>query len=182
MKIDNTSESKAKQHFFPMRDPDNTKRITLVPISDELYYQLYPEIWRIRKREQRQGRCKCPKSDMWKCDADCDLCEYHSVGNIVSLDSGILEENEEAVSLLNLIFEPETSPECVIEDKDILEQLLKRLAEIMPEAIEIGIMRMQDITDEDIADSIGVKRQTLCSRIKKIRKSLKEEFGIDFPL
>lgn len=47
--------------FYPLRDPQIPSKVTLVPITEEQYRALYPEIWRIRNREQNHGRCMCPK-------------------------------------------------------------------------------------------------------------------------
>ena len=50
----------------------------------------------------------------------------------------------------------------------------------MPEAAEIGQLRLQGLKDDDIADIIGVKRTTFRSRIEKARAKLREEYGEDF--
>lgn len=46
----------------------------------------------------------------------------------------------------------------------------------MPEAMEIGLLRQKGLTDSAIADSIGVKRTTFLSRLKKAREQLASEF------
>jgi len=62
-----------------------------------------------------------------------------------------------------------------------MKQLITRLAEIMPEAPEIGRLRLKGFTDDAIADLIGIKRTTYRSRIKRAEAILREEFGADFP-
>ena len=57
-----------------------------------------------------------------------------------------------------------------------LTQLLKRLQELMPEAIQIGKLREDGLSDEAIADIIGIKRTTFRSRLEKAREKLCEEF------
>ena len=57
---------------------------------------------------------------------------------------------------------------------------INRGVELMPEAAEIGQLRLQGLKDDDIADIIGVKRTTFRSRIEKARAKLREEYGEDF--
>ena len=46
----------------------------------------------------------------------------------------------------------------------------------MPEAIEIGQLRQAGLSDAAIAETIGIKRTTFLSRLKKVRKQLAVEF------
>ena len=84
------------------------------------------------------------------------------------------------MSLHDVIPDPNSLFESAICDQDELKQLLTRLAELMPEATEIGQLRLQGLKDEDIADAIGIKRTTFRSRIEKARAALREEYGEDF--
>ena len=61
-------------------------------------------------------------------------------------------------------------------DRIVLEQLFKRLADLMPEAADIGKLRMQGLSDEAIAKSIGIPRTTFLSRIKTAKKQLEKEY------
>ena len=79
-------ESASRRYYYPLRNPDNPKDVTLVEITEEQYRALYPEIWRTQKQERKLGRCLCPASKLWKCDGDCLVCPYHAAGSIWSLD------------------------------------------------------------------------------------------------
>ena len=46
----------------------------------------------------------------------------------------------------------------------------------MPEAADIGKLRMQGLSDEAIAKSIGIPRTTFLSRIKAAKKQLEKEY------
>ena len=46
----------------------------------------------------------------------------------------------------------------------------------MPEAIKIGQLRQAGLSDAAIAETIGIKRTTFLSRLKKVRKQLAVEF------
>ncbi len=52
----------------------------------------------------------------------------------------------------------------------------ERLADLMPEAADIGKLRMQGLSDEAIAKSIGIPRTTFLSRIKAAKKQLEKEY------
>lgn len=80
-------DNQSKQHFFPVRDEKDPYKVRLEPITEHLYHQLMPEIWKTQKRMQRSGQCACPQSKLWTCDADCLICPYRAAGRNVSLDT-----------------------------------------------------------------------------------------------
>lgn len=80
------NENQSKKRYYPLRDTENPYKVSLVEITEAQYRALYPEIWATQKREQYHHRCMCTKKYLWKCDGNCDLCEYHSAGDTLSLD------------------------------------------------------------------------------------------------
>ena len=87
-------------------------------------------------------------------------------------------ENDDEIGCahLELITDNTPSVESIAEDKIELERLFARLNELMPEAVKIGELRQKGLSDEKIADAIGIKRTTFLSRIKKIKELLKSEY------
>ena len=65
--------------------------------------------------------------------------------------------------------------ESIVTDRIIFDQLLKRLDELMPEARLIGELRLDGLSDSDIADIIGIPRTTFLSRLKKAKSKLHAE-------
>mgnify|MGYP001122774993 CR=1 FL=1 len=57
-----------------------------------------------------------------------------------------------------------------------MDHLFKRLADMMPEAENIGKLRLQGLSDEAIAKKIGIPRTTFLSRIKAAKKQLEKEY------
>ena len=51
---------KNKQNFYPVRDAQNPYKVSLEPISEHIYHQIMPDIWKIRKYMQWSGQCICP--------------------------------------------------------------------------------------------------------------------------
>ena len=59
------------------------------------------------------------------------------------------------------------SLDSLVVDRIVFEQLLKRLDVLMPEARRIGELRLDGLSDNDIADVLGIPRTTFRSRLKK---------------
>lgn len=95
---------------------------------------------------------------------------------MLSLD--FTSENEDGDTCTPLDAIPDKSPllDEIICDRAALEQLFSRLQELMPEAEEIGRLRLQNMSDETIADILGIKRTTFHSRLAKAKDILAAEY------
>ena len=165
-----------------MKTNVNVKRIydkqtkTWFEVTPEHYAEF--DQWRTnkRKREQYHGRCMCPRNKWWLCDGMCDDCEFHAPGDVLSLDKPVSNDDGDEVTLLDTLVDPAPSIESILCDKAELDHLLARLDELMPEARKIGRLRLKGLTDEAIAEVIGIKRTTFRSRIAKAKKQLAPEY------
>ena len=164
------------------KNENNVKRIydkqtkTWFEVSSEQYEEF--DRWRtnLRKREQYHHRCMCLRSKWWLCDGMCQDCEFHAPGDTLSLDMPVSNEDGDEATLLDILVDPAPTIESVICDKAELDQLFVRLNELMPEAVEIGRLRQDGLSDEAIAKMIGIKRTTFLSRLKKAKEQLAAEF------
>lgn len=166
-----------------MQNKDNqSKRIYLkatrewVEVSEEYYRDHTRYYDAFRKRHQSHGQCACPKNKFWLCDGDCYNCEFRRAGDMLSLDYTTENEDGDTCSPLDALADPASSIEEIICDKAELDQLFARLNELMPEAVEIGKLRQDGLSDEAIAEIIGIKRTTFLSRLKKAKEQLAAEF------
>ena len=166
-----------------MQNKDNqSKRIYLkatrqwVEVSEEYYRDHTRYHDALRKRQQSHGQCVCPKNKFWLCDGDCLTCEFRRAGDMLSLDYTVENEDGDACSPLDNLADPAPSIEEIICDKAELDQLFARLNELMPEAVEIGRLRQDGLSDEAIAEIIGIKRTTFLSRLQKAKEQLATEF------
>lgn len=166
-----------------MQNKDNqSKRIYLkatrewVEVSEEYYRDHTRYHDALRKRQQSHGQCVCPKNKFWLCDGDCLTCEFRRAGDMLSLDYTVENEEGDACSPLDNLADPTPSIEEIICDKAELDQLFARLNELMPEAVQIGKLRQDGLSDEAIAEIIGIKRTTFLSRLKKAKEQLATEF------
>ena len=128
-----------------------------------------------RHKMQDRGLCSCPRNKWWVCDADCLTCEYRNADVIASLDSPIGEEEDE-LTLMDTISDESVAVSELATDRIVLQLLFKHLADLMPEAADIGKLRLQGISDEAIAKKIGIPRTTFLSRIKAAKKQLEKEY------
>ena len=147
-----------------------------VEVSEEYYRDHTRYHDALRKRQQSHGQCVCPKNKFWLCDGDCLTCEFRRAGDMLSLDYTVENEEGDACSPLDNLADPTPSIEEIICDKAELDQLFARLNELMPEAVQIGKLRQDGLSDEAIAEIIGIKRTTFLSRLKKAKEQLATEF------
>ena len=145
----------------------------------EVPEEVYQEYTRFhdtyRHRMQGRGLCSCPRNKWWVCDADCLTCEYRNADVIASLDSPIGEDDDD-LTLMDTIADDSVVVSELATDRIVLEQLFKRLADMMPEAENIGRLRLQGLSDEQISREIGIPRTTFLSRIKAAKKQLEKEY------
>ena len=147
-----------------------------VEVSDDFYIDHTRYHDALRKRQQSHGQCFCPKNKFWLCDGDCFNCEYHCAGDMLSLDYTVENEGGDTLFMSDTIPVPGPLIEDVFCDKAELDQLFDRLNDLMPEAVKIGELRQEGLSDEAIAEIIGIKRTTFLSRLKKVKNQLATEY------
>lgn len=166
--------NQSKKRYFPLRDAINPHKVTLVEITETQYRALYPEIWATQKREQHHHRCMCTRKYLWKCDGNCDLCEYHAAGDMLSLDIPTEDGNANMYDTI-----PATAPtmEDVLSDAMLLEQLITRFRELDPDADRIIELLGDELSDRKIAEQLDRKQRTFADQMKKIRAELRKIRG-----
>lgn len=169
----NSKKSNENKRFYPLRDSETPSKVTLVPITEEQYRSFYPDIWATQKREQYHGRCMCTKRYLWKCDGQCDLCEYHAP-DTVSLDEPLPDGNG---TLGDYIPDSNPSIENIIADRDLLKRLIARFRELDPDADRIIQMRLNNpkISDRKIAEALGRPQRTFADQMKRYYTELHKE-------
>ena len=163
-------DNASRRYYYPLRNPDNPKDVTLVEITEAQYRALYPEIWRIQKQERKQGRCVCPVSKLWKCDGDCLICPHHTAGNTWSLDQELEIMGDHRAS-------DDDDPADVVADQLLLEKLLRRLQELCPEALEVGEHKLAGLSERSSLEALGLTRTSFRRHLKAAKETLQEEFG-----
>ena len=140
-----------------------------IPVTKEVYDEYYHPIWRTFKNAHRHKQCSCVGDKWWLCSGDCGTCRFCTGGGNRSLDY----EQE----ILGDIRPDDMDLESIVTDQIVFGQLLKRLDVLMPEARRIGGLRLDGLSDNDIADVLGIPRTTFRSRLKKAKAQLHDEFS-----
>jgi DNA-directed RNA polymerase specialized sigma24 family protein len=171
----NQSQSK-KQRYYPLRKPDDPYSVDLIPVSEEIYQELNLSINRIRKQEQRAGRCFCPKHLFWKCAADCDVCPYHKKGEFLSLEVEVADENKDMSTLIDLIADESDLSEK-LEEKEFKEAIKAAIQSLSPRDREITRLFMDGLSERAIASKIDCPRKKVNYRKSVIFKTLLEKLS-----
>ena len=149
-----------------------------IPVTKEEFDAYYKETSVFRRRQMRQGLCSCPKRKWLYCDTDCEKCRYRFDNySTYSMDETIpgADDDDGEMTKHDVISDGSPWFADVVADVDQMQILLNRIREIMPEAIQMGELRLKGQTDAVIADALGIPRTTLLSRLKKLRKMLDAE-------
>lgn len=115
----------------------------------------------------------CPHCYLWKCDAQCDLCEYHAPHN-TSLDEPLPDGNG---TLGDYIPDNKSSIEDIIAGRDLLKHLMARFRELDPDADRIIQMRIDNpkISGRKIAEALGRPQRTFADLMKRYYTELHKE-------
>lgn len=152
-----------------------------IEVTKQQFDDYYRRINAYRRTQQNHGRCTCPKNKRLMCDMDCCSCPYYTCGDISYLDDGLTDDEGNEMNRLDYLQEKltylqEPSVENIIINSIELRQILSRLNKIMPQAIEIGMLRQQGLSEDAIAERIGIGRKTYAYRLKKVAEILKKDF------
>ena len=165
-----------------MSNKENTRYIYIrstkerIPCTQEEFNNYYHDINIFRIRQQRHGMCVCPASKRLDCDMDCATCPFRRAGAFLSLNKIVEDEEGNEIEWGDLFEDPSARFDEVCAEVSELQEMLGRLSNLMPEAIQIGELRLQGRSDLEIARQIGIPNTTFLSRIKKIKETLKKEF------
>ena len=161
---------KKSTFLFPVRDAADVDKVTLVPVSRNFYIKATREINSKRKRLQRCGACCCPRQFLWKCDGDCDRCCYRiSDPALLHLDAPVtMDEN---LSLMDTIAGDAPRPEEIIADKELLDALIRELAQLDERERRMCAL-MSAVSEREAAKQMGMPRNTLAYQWAKLRDKL----------
>lgn len=147
-----------------------------VPCTQEQYKAYYQDLDAFRHKEKYHGRCVCPQTKWYRCNADCYNCRYHCAGDIVSLDAPISGEGNEETTWADMLEDDSAPFTEAVACTDEIRQILARIKELLPEAIEYGMLRQQAYAKEACARLMGHSRRGWDYRIKQLWCQLASEF------
>lgn len=178
-KKNRNSSTETPPRFYPLRDPDDPGRSDLIPITEEFYRAICPPIWRKQKRLQRSGQCLCPRSRLWTCDADCDVCPHYAGEGMVYLDDAV-PGSDGNITIGDTIPSNENVEEAVILSQ-LLEVLTRELDRLDPAGRKICELAAEGNSDRSIARLLGkawssylYQRDGLYAKLQKALKDYYE--------
>lgn len=143
-----------------------------VVYSKSAYEQLHREREKIRKQAARGGFCVIPWRKIWYCDGQCDGCPYYK-NEEVSLNMSVGDSGE---LTLSDVLTDGIDQESFCVEKIYAQKILECLDEIMPQAREIGLLRMKGMSDRQIALYLGISRTSMYRLLEKAQAMLREKF------
>ena len=107
---------------------------------------------------------------------DCATCPFRRAGDTRSLDYTITDEDGNEKAWVDML--PDSAPliDDLIANASEFNSVLGRLLEIMPEAIEIGRLRLAGLPDVEISKRLCIKNTTMFYRLKRAKELLSKEF------
>lgn len=158
--------SKDKKYFIPVDG-------TLIEVSEEVYRAYYQPIWNTRYHAQKNGECRCTKTQLWKCDGVCPGCQFYTASKKVSFDTPIGGENAE-LTLGDTLADDAPSAESILIDEELLNALYEELDRLDPEGRRICELLMYH-SEREAAEIMGMARSTFKRHWAKIQAELQKK-------
>lgn len=166
-KSENQSQTPQKQKYIPVRRPNDLQSVDLLPVSEEFHKEYQREINRVRKAKQRAGQCCCPYRYLWKCDIDCDNCEYAIPAPDLSLEKEMEGEGGDTSNLLTYLAS-DSNPSDELEMAAFTESVQYLLDSMEERDRDIFLLHVEGLTQRKIADELGCSQGTVKNRLKEI--------------
>jgi len=146
------------------------------PVTEDEFNDFYHYASNFRRTQQRNGLCCCKRDKWMLCDTDCAYCPFQMHNETLSLDYTVADDEGNERSWLEQISGEGDLLEDIIGSADEVRRALLRIEELMPEALVIGRCRLEGMSEEAIAEEIGIGRKTFAYRLKKLKSAIEEDF------
>ena len=131
------------------------------PVSKEYFETYMRDIGAFKKKQYRQGLCKCPGTKEYMCDCDCLTCPFYKKGAFLSLDAPIVDDEGNEETLMEQLMDESTlSPEEELLVKDEYGSLYRAIDQLCEEDRILTLMTLKGKLQIEIADVLGLKRQS----------------------
>ncbi|MCM1439294.1 MAG: hypothetical protein NC131_08870 [Roseburia sp.] len=145
-----------------------------IPVTKQEFTDYYRPINAYRKKQQAHGRCVCPKSRRLMCDMDCYTCPYRRAGDTISLDYPIEDGAGSEKNLLDDLCDDSSDIQSILEERELLVALYRRLEELDPEGKRICRLIMAGKSERESAKIMGIARSTYKRHKEKLMADLFE--------
>ena len=147
-----------------------------VSVSKEYYEKHMRDVGAFKKKQYRQGFCKCPGTKQYMCDCDCLTCPFYKKDAMESLDVPIIDNEGNGETLMERLVDENTrTPEEALLEKDEQESLYRAIEELCEEDQILIRMTLAEKPQIEIAEALGLKGQTnVAKRKRRALKTLRE--------
>lgn len=157
--------NEAKKFFIPVEGQ-------AIEVSEEVYRAYYRPIWNTRYHAQKNGECRCPKTQIWKCDGVCPGCPFYAAGKKVSLETAIGGEDDD-LTLGDTLADDAPTADSILMDEELLKALYDELDRLDPEGKRICELMMHH-SEREAAAIMDMARSTFKRHWAKIRAELQD--------
>ena len=98
---------------------------------------------------------------------DCWTCRFHKAGDELSLDYTVTDEDGNEKSWLDDLADDVPSAQSILEDRELLDTLIRKLDELDPDGRRICELLLQKKSEREIAAIMGISRQSTINYKKK---------------
>ena len=144
-------QKKANRYFIPIDGMP-------IEVSEEVYRAYYRPIWNTRYHAQKNGECRCTKTQFWKCDGVCPGCPFYAAGKKVSIDTAIGGEDDD-LTLGDTLADNAPTADSILMDQELLKALYEELDRLDPEGQRICELMMHH-SEREAAEIMGMARST----------------------
>ena len=137
----------------------------LIPVTEEVYQAATR--WKENERYRARRDGKCGQANYKRCTGDCGTCPWQQEGyRMLSLTKVLGDDYDSEPQTLS---QTQQSFDELLADKLLLEELYRKLDELIPGGAQVFRMRAHNYSEREIAKALGIKSQsTLNYRIKKM--------------
>ena len=173
--------SKATRILGFRLDPNDPRKVIPQEVSEEVYFSLGRPIWQHQWKMRSQGKCGMDdRTEMWKCDGDCELCQFRLAGKDCRLDAPVGSADGDGCTAGGMIPSDAPGTEEAALNRATMEQLFKRLGEVYPEAMDVArLMMVKQLSIRQALKELGIDRNRFQYAFKRAEERLCREFDVD---
>ena len=146
-----------------------------VPVSDELYDAVYHDTNAFIRRQKYHKCCNCPIKQWWDCDMDCLTCKHHYASDFQSLDAPISDDENEEITLADVLPSDEPDICAHLEELELKGQLNEAIEKLNSLDRKICRLKMEGLSEREIAKMVGKSQSTINYHVQILCSTLREQ-------
>ena len=141
-------------------------------MDEESYLKIRRERQRIYYKRKKADECYCTTKNAWRCDGMCETCRYFK--NTDMLLSKMIGDSDDLTIAGCLSDNGLHERKCL--ERIMSKEVLAIIEKTMPELLDYGKLKMEGLTDQEIAMKWGVSRTAIYKKVLKMKGILLTNF------